>query len=115
MIQATIAAAADPMDQRRDPRLEADADVSLRPLGTTAVDARLVNISSLGFMAECDAEVRPGSRVWLSLPGIQRANALIVWVRNGRIGGEFSSPIDPLNVLHAIGRQHGDVSPVTRF
>ena len=111
MIQATIAAAADPMDQRRDPRLDADAEVSLRPLGTTAVDARLVNISSLGFMAECDAEVRPGSRVWLSLPGIQRANALVVWARNGRIGGEFASPIDPLNVLHAIGRQHGDAAP----
>lgn len=106
MIHATIAPACDPAvePRRRDARVEASADVSLRPLGTTAVDARLVNISSLGFMAETEASVVPGARVWLCLPGIPRANALVVWARNGRVGGEFAEPIDPLDVLQAIGR-----------
>jgi hypothetical protein len=107
MIHATIAPALDmgAEPRRRDKRIAADAEVSLRPLGTTAVDARLMNISSLGFMAETDAEVAPGGRVWLSLPGLPRVNALVVWARNGRIGGEFADPIDPLVVLQMIGQQ----------
>ena len=106
MIHATIAPARDSdMDQRRDRRLDASADMSLRPLGSSGVDARLVNISSLGFMAETEAEVEPGARVWLSLPGMPRVNALVVWVRNGRIGGEFAEAIDPLAVLQAIGQE----------
>lgn len=105
MIHATIAPACDPAAEprRRDARIEASAEVSLRPLGTTAVDARLVNISSLGFMAETDAAIAPGSRVWLCLPGIPRANALVVWAKDGRLGGEFAEPIDPFDVLQAIG------------
>jgi hypothetical protein len=106
MIHATIAPALDGKvePRRRDKRVEAPADVSLRPLGTTAVDAHLLNISSLGFMAASAADVRPGSRVWLTLPGMPRVNALVVWARNGRLGGEFAAPIDPLKVLQAIGK-----------
>lgn len=92
-------------DARRDSRIEALADMSLRPLGTTASDARLLNISSFGFMAETDVDIGAGSRVWLSLPGLPRVNAQVVWARNGRLGGEFAEPIDPLIVLQAIGRQ----------
>ena len=104
MIHAKIApASASDMDQRRDARFEAHADVSLRPLGSTGVDARLVNISSLGFMAETDAPIEAGGRVWLGLPGVPRINALVVWARDGKLGAEFAEPIDPLSVLQAIG------------
>jgi hypothetical protein len=91
--------------RRSEPRLEAEAEVALRKLGSTGVEARLVNVSSRGFMVECDSEVEAGARVWLSLPGVTRANALIVWSRGGRLGGEFTQPIDPLIVLQAIGQQ----------
>jgi transposase len=106
MIHARIAPASDVAGdaRRRDARVEASADVALRPLGSTSVDARLINISSLGFMAETEAAIEPGCRVWLSLPGVERTNALIIWARNGRLGGEFAEPIDPLHVLQAIGR-----------
>jgi hypothetical protein len=107
MIHATITPdrAAGTGSRRREVRVEAGAGVSLRPLGTTAVDARLLNISSLGFMAATDAQIEPGSRVWLTLPGVERVNALVVWARSGRLGGEFAAPIDPLQVLQAIGSQ----------
>ena len=104
MINAKIAA--DPAEdvRRRELRIEVAAAVPLRELGQPAVDARLVNISSHGFMAETDARIEPGSRVWLTIPGLHRANALVVWARNGRIGGQFAEPVDPLEVLQAIGR-----------
>jgi hypothetical protein len=90
--------------RRREARVEIQAAVPLRELGHPAVDARLVNLSSHGFMAETDALIEPGSRVWLTLPGLTRANARVVWCRSGRIGGEFAEPIDPLEVFQAVGR-----------
>lgn len=92
-------------DARRDARVEAAAEVGLRALGSNGVDAQLINISSLGFMAKTDAEIRPGSRVWLTLPGVSRVNALVVWSKGGKLGGEFAAPIDPLKVLQAIGNR----------
>jgi hypothetical protein len=89
--------------RRREPRSEVSAEVSLRELGQTAVDARLINISSRGFMAETEALIVKNSRVWLTLPGAGRVNALVVWAKNGRIGGEFAQPIDPLAVMFAAG------------
>src|SRR5688572_2459479 len=106
MIHARITpafdAAGDP--RRRDARVDASADVALRPLGSTSVDAQLINISSLRVMAETEAAIEPGCRGWLSLPGLDRSNALVVWARNGRLGGEFAEPIDALLVLQAIGQ-----------
>lgn len=109
MIHATIVADLDGSEpRRRDERIDAPADVSLRKLGDSAVEARLINISSLGFMAQTNAEIEPGARVWLTLPGAQRVNALVVWTKEGRLGGEFATPIDPLSVLHAIGNSIRD-------
>lgn len=89
--------------RRTEQRVPVDAAVPLRQLGQTAVDARLINISSRGFMAETQAMIEAGSRIWLTLPGSGRVNALVVWARNGRIGGEFAQPIDPLSVFEALG------------
>lgn len=103
MFEARIAADTAPDARRREPRIELAADVGLRELGATGVGARLVNISSRGFMAETRALVASGSRIWLTLPGLPRVNARVVWARSGRIGGEFAEPIDPLAVFHALG------------
>ena len=103
MIHAKIAADLDSEPRRREPRVELSADIPLRELGASAVDARLINISSHGFMAETKDDISAGSRVWLTLPGVTRVNALIVWAQGGRIGGEFAEPIDPLQVFQALG------------
>ena len=91
-------------ESRREPRLPVEAEVGMRELGQAAVDAKLVNLSSRGFMAETTALISPGARVWLTLPGPTRVNALVVWARNGRIGGEFAEVVDPLQVLQAVGK-----------
>jgi len=93
--------------RRRAARVETESEISMRKLGCTAVDARLINISSHGFMVETDAYIEQGARVWLSLPGLPRMNALIIWARGSKVGGEFSAPIDPLDVLQVIGEKSG--------
>jgi hypothetical protein len=90
-------------DARQEPRLSVAAAVPLRELGQNAVDARLLNISSRGFMVETEALIETGSRVWLTLPGVGRVNGLVLWALGGRIGGELAEPVDPLTVIQAAG------------
>jgi hypothetical protein len=103
LIHARIALETEIEPRRREPRIGVSAEVPLRQFGQTSVDARLVNLSSHGFMAATHALIAPGSRIWLTLPGLNRVNALVLWSKSGRIGGEFAEPIDPLLVFQALG------------
>ena len=91
MIRARIAEDQD--DRRRDPRLPVDLDARMRELGAEGIEARVLNISENGFMASTDGTFEVGSRVWLMLPGRERANAVIKWTAGEKIGAEFAEPI----------------------
>ena len=106
MLHQKIAADQGVEPRRRELRVGISAGISLRQLGHTAVEARLVNISSHGFMADSEARIAAGSRVWLTLPGCGRVNALVIWARNGRLGGEFADPVDPLQIFQAAGPEN---------
>jgi PilZ domain-containing protein len=111
MIEQRIVADPGVEGRRSELRIGVHATISLRELGATATRARLVNISSKGFMAEVDDLIGDGSRIWLTIPGMDRINALVIWSRGCRIGGTFSAPVDPLAILQAIGRE-ATLSPV---
>jgi hypothetical protein len=104
VIHAKIAIQAETEPRRREPRESVFAPVPLRQLGQHMVEGRLCNLSSHGFMVETDAHIEPGSRIWLTLPGAGRVNGLVIWSRNGQIGGELAEQIDPLSIMHAIGK-----------
>ena len=91
MIKARIAE--DMTDRRRDSLLPVELDAKMRELGSSGVEARILNISERGFMAASEAEFEVGSRVWLMLPGRDRANAVIKWTAGDRLGAEFAEPI----------------------
>lgn len=91
MIRARLAE--DESDRRRFPRLPIDVDAKMRELGASGVEAKVLNISERGFMAESEGRFEVGSRVWLMLPGRERANAVVKWTAGDKIGAEFSEPI----------------------
>lgn len=91
MIKARIAE--DQSDRRRASRLPVELDAHVRELGATGIDARILNISESGFMAQADGRFEVGSRVWLILPGRERANAVIKWTAGDKLGAEFAEPI----------------------
>ena len=91
MIKARIAE--DPSDRRRAQRVPVELEAKVRELGATGVEARLVNISETGFMAISDTRFEVGSRVWLMLPGRERANAVVKWTAGDKLGAEFATPI----------------------
>ena len=93
MIKARIAEAPDPDDRRRYPRHNVELDVKMRELGANGVEARVLNISERGFMAESDGHFEVGSRIWLILPGRERASAVVKWTAGDKLGAEFAEPV----------------------
>lgn len=83
----------DDSDRRRASRLPVELEAKMRELGATGVEATVLNISENGFMAVTDARFEVGSRVWLMLPGRERANAVVKWTAGDKIGAEFAEPI----------------------
>lgn len=70
----------------------------MRELGANGVDARVLNLSERGFMAQTEGRFEVGTRVWLMLPGRERANAVIKWTAGDKIGAEFAEPISTDNL-----------------
>ena len=92
-VTITARIAEDQSDRRRASRLPVELEAKMRELGASGVEAKVVNISERGFMAISDARFEVGSRVWLMLPGRERANAVIKWTAGDKIGAEFADPI----------------------
>jgi hypothetical protein len=96
MIKARIAE--DHSDRRQFARLPVDVDAKMRELGASGIEAKVLNISERGFMATCDGRFEVGSRVWLMLPGRDRANAVVKWTAGDKIGAEFAEHISVADV-----------------
>ena len=93
MIKARIEEAGDSSDRRRTSRQPVDIGAKVRELGAEGFEAKVLNISETGFMAEAEGEFEVGTRIWLILPGRERANALVRWIAGNRIGAEFAEPM----------------------
>lgn len=93
MIKARIADAGEPSDRRQAPRFSIEVGARVRELGSEGSEARLINISEKGFMAESEGDFEVGSRIWLLLPGRDRASAVVRWTAGNRLGAEFAEPV----------------------
>lgn len=92
MIKARIATDKEAQERRRDERRPVEIDARLREMGLEGSEARVLNLSEHGFMAESSVEFEVGARVWLLLPGRERASAVVRWVEGDRLGAEFAEP-----------------------
>jgi hypothetical protein len=90
-IKARIAE--DRSERRRASRLPVELEATMRELGASGIDAKVLNISESGFMAESEGHFEVGSRIWLMLPGRERANAVVRWTAGDKLGAEFAEPI----------------------
>ena len=83
-------------ERRKSERQDVDLDAKVREMGAEGCEARILNISEEGFMAEINgAEFEVGSRIWLILPDRERASALVRWTAGDKMGAQFAEPIDP--------------------
>ena len=80
-------------ERRQFTRRQVELEAKMRELGASGVEARVLDISENGFMAVTAGNFEVGARIWLMLPGRERANAVIKWVIGDKIGGEFAQPM----------------------
>ncbi len=62
---------------------------SLRPSGSTGFAVIINNLSVAGFSAEALTGMKPGSRIFVTLPGLTAQQAEIVWNDGTMIGCSF--------------------------
>jgi hypothetical protein len=79
--------------QRRSPRLDVDSAAILHAQNLYSIEVKVRDVSTLGFMAECEEAVRIGSYVSLDVPGIGGVHAQVRWQIGMRMGGMFLDPI----------------------
>ncbi len=78
---------------RREHRQPVEAAAMLRHLDDFTVEVRIRDVSTTGFMAECDDSVRIGSFVALDVPGVGAVSAQVRWQIGATMGGQFTHPI----------------------
>ena len=94
-------------ERRRFNRLPVELEAKMRELGASGVEAKVLNISERGFMAEAEGRFEVGTRVWLILPGRQRANAVVKWTAGDKLGAEFAEPVSLSDVNARLRRLVG--------
>lgn len=82
------------VSSRQTERLPLDAEARLRPNSWSSLQIRMLDLSSTGFRAECEARVRPGGSVSLDVPGIGSVEAQVEWYRGDQFGARFFAPIE---------------------
>ncbi len=78
---------------RRASRLEVAGVASLKQQNLYSIEVQIRDVSTLGFMAECEEPVRIGSYVTLDVPGLGPVHAQVRWQIGARMGGMFLDPI----------------------
>lgn len=95
MIKARLAEVEMGAERRRVSRQPVALDAHVREMGAEGTEARILNISEQGFMAEAPlGEFEVGTRIWLILPDRERASAVVRWTAGTRLGAEFAEPIE---------------------
>lgn len=64
---------------------------------------QVVNVSATGFMARTEVEPEPGTTLTLRLPVIGERQAEVRWALAGRIGCQFTRPVELALYLQLLG------------
>jgi hypothetical protein len=89
--------------ERRAERLALDESARLRPNSWSSLEIRMLDLSSLGFRADCEARLQRGSAVSLEIPGLGAVEAQVEWQRGNQFGAHFFAPIDLERCEWALG------------
>jgi hypothetical protein len=91
---------------RKIDRDEVDFGTTMRRSGGRDLDARVVNLSSHGFMVRTEGALEIGDLVTIALPIVGETAAKIVWALGGRVGGQFVTPIEQTRYAELIKKAY---------
>lgn len=90
----TRASHALPNEHRRTVRLDVRFSACLREPGSSQkFDVEVIDLSMYGFRFETSFTIRPGNRVFVTIPGMSTLEAYVAWARGFIYGAEFDQPL----------------------
>lgn len=82
-------------EDRSAPRIKIEIPAQMRPSGFTGFKVVVRDLSLSGFAAEALTGMKPGTRIWLSLPGLNGLQGEIVWNDGTMVGCSFTNLLNP--------------------
>lgn len=89
-------------DNRATLRKAVKLDARVRDRTQSRFAIRILDLSMTGFRGETAFTLRPGSTVWITLPGLQGLEATIAWQRGEQVGAAFRQPLHPAVFEHIV-------------
>jgi hypothetical protein len=86
-------------EDRSAPRVRLKIPAIMRPSGSPGFSVIVRDLSLSGVACEALTGMAPGTRIWLTLPGLSALQAKIVWNDGTIVGCEFSNLLNP--AVHA--------------
>lgn len=95
----------DPTGNRAEARLSVYLhNAKFRESGATGTGVTVEDLSRKGFRTEWPYPLKPGDRVWITLPGLEAKCARVRWTRGFSIGCQFEEPIHQAVFDHLLRR-----------
>jgi hypothetical protein len=82
------------LDRRRAPRAPVSLDARLGKGGLDRALCRVVDLSIGGCRLQTYSELRQGTTIWLTLPGLPPVVADVMWTGDFTAGCRFREPLD---------------------
>lgn len=91
-------------EDRSAARVKLSIPASLRPSGGRSFQTVVRDLSLSGFSATAVSRIHPGTRCWLTMPGMESLPAKVVWWDNGLIGCAFENLLSPIILDNIVAR-----------
>jgi len=84
------------VERRKVERISIEKPARLRPNDWSVVDINVIDVSTWGFRAAADIQLRPGGYLTIEVPGVGRCDAKVIWQQAREFGARFlrAMPLD---------------------
>jgi hypothetical protein len=93
------------IDRRRTPRAPVSLDAKLGKGGLGRALCKVVDLSQHGARLQTYSGMRPGSTIWLTLPGLPPIAADVRWADDFAAGCQFREPLSLTHLEQLVDRQ----------
>ncbi len=87
-------------DTRRSKRVRITARARFREVGANPYEVEIDDLSATGFRMISYTRPRTGTRIWVTLPGLQSLEAVVRRSEGNNHGCEFIAPLHPSVAQH---------------
>jgi PilZ domain len=87
-------------DTRRSQRMRIAARARFREAGANPYEVEIDDLSATGFRMSSYTRPRAGTRIWVTLPGLQSLEAVVRRSEGNNHGCEFILPLHPSVAAH---------------